>query len=83
MLLVALGCWWYAAAAELPDGGFDEVTISHQGPVSWSLPLYLAEKFGYFEEMQIKPTFLVVRTRERLLPFPAYIPFVFSDTQIL
>ena len=70
LLVVTLGgSWWYDAAAataeKLVDGfddGFDKVTISHHGPVSWSLPLYLAEKFGYFEEMQIKPTFQVVRT---------------------
>ena len=66
LLAVTLGgSWWYvvAATAELAaDDGFDKVTISHHGPASWSLPLYLAEKFGYFEEMQIKPTFQEVRT---------------------
>ena len=34
-----------------------EVTISHQGPVYWALPIYLADQLGYFDAMEIAPSY--------------------------
>jgi hypothetical protein len=36
------------------------VVISHQGPVYWALPIHIAAERGYFEQLEMDPTFEVV-----------------------
>ena len=36
------------------------VVISHQGPVYWALPIHIAAERGYFEQLELDPTFEVV-----------------------
>lgn len=54
-LLLSLALWTSKVAAEKTP-----VVISHQGPLYWALPIYIAGERGYFEQLMLDPSFEVV-----------------------
>jgi NitT/TauT family transport system substrate-binding protein len=58
LLLLSLGLLLLtpqeAAAEKTP------VVISHQGPNYWALPIHIATQRGYWEELELEPTFEIV-----------------------